>query len=80
MFAIRFISSRYVTMIYVSGSMLEILYVMSAQKQVTDVSLVLKDNGMESENPSLLIPLFVSDGKKTNSSNMYHLKVYNNTF
>ena len=33
-----------------------------ALKQVTDVSLVLKESDMESENLSLLIPLSVSDG------------------
>ena len=40
-----------------------------AQKQVTDVSLVLKDSDTESENLSSLIRLSVSDGQKTNSSN-----------
>ena len=41
---------------------------MLQQKQVTDVSLVLKDSNMESENLSLLIWLSVSDGQKTDSS------------
>ena len=52
----------------VSRSMLEILYVTSPQKQVTDVSLVVKDSDMDSENLSLLIRLSVSDGQKTDSS------------
>ena len=38
------------------------------QKQVTDVSLVLKDSDMDSENLSLLIRLSVTDGQKTGSS------------
>ena len=41
---------------------------MSPQKMVTDVSLVLKDNDMDSENISWLIRLSVSDGQKTDSS------------
>ena len=41
---------------------------MLLQKQVTDVSFVLKDSGMESENFSLLILLSVSDVQKTDSS------------
>ena len=45
-----------------------LLYVTSPQKQVTDVSLVLKDSDMDSENLSLLIRLSVSDGQKTDSS------------
>ena len=43
-----------------------LLYVTSPQKQVADVSLVLKDSDMDSENLSSLIRL--SDGKKTDSS------------
>ena len=43
-------------------------YVTSPQKQVTDVSLVLKDSDMNSENLSSLIRLSVSDGQKTDSS------------
>ena len=43
-------------------------YVTSRQKQVTDVSLVLKDSDMDSENLSSLIRLSVSDGQKTDSS------------
>ena len=45
-----------------------ILYVTSPQKQVTDVSLALKDSDMYSENLSSLIRLSVSDGQKTDSS------------
>ena len=40
----------------------------SPQKQVTDVSLILKDSDMDSENLSLLIRLSVSGGQKTDSS------------
>ena len=39
-----------------------------ATKQVTDVSLVLKDSDTESENLSSLIKLSVPDGQKTDSS------------
>ena len=45
-----------------------LLYVTSPQKQVTDVSLVLKASDMDSENLSSLILLSVSDGRKTDSS------------
>ena len=45
-----------------------LLYVASPQKQVTDVSLVLKDSDMDSENLSSFIRLSVSDGQKTDSS------------
>ena len=45
-----------------------LLYVTSSQKQVTEVSLVLKDSDMDSENLSSLIRLSVSDGQKTDSS------------
>ena len=45
-----------------------LLYVTSPQKQVTNVSLVLKDSDMDSENLSSLILLSVSDGQKTDSS------------
>ena len=38
-------------------------------KQVTDISLILKDSDMESENLSSLIWLSVSDGQKTDRSN-----------
>ena len=41
-----------------------LLYVMSPQKQVTDVSLILKDSDVDSENLSFS----VSDGQKTDSS------------
>ena len=43
-------------------------YVTSPQKQVADVSLLLKDSDMDSENLSSLIWLPVSDGQKTDSS------------
>ena len=67
---LHFISWRYVIMFSVSGSMLKILlYPTSPQKQVTNVSLVLKDNDTDSENLSSLIRLSVSDGQKTESSN-----------
>ena len=56
-------------MFSVSGSMLEIYFMItSPQKQVTNVSLVLKDSDMESETLSSLIQLSVSDGQKTDSS------------
>ena len=56
-------------MFSVSGSMLAIFfYVTSPQKQVTDVCLILKDSDMDSENLSSLIQLSVSDGQKTDSS------------
>ena len=56
-------------MFLVSGSMLrKLLYVTSPQKQVTDISLVLKDSDTESENLSSLIRLSVSDGQKTDVS------------
>ena len=42
--------------------------VTSPQKQVTDVSLLLKDSDMDSENLSSLIRLSVSDGQKADSS------------
>ena len=45
-----------------------LLYVMSPQKQVTNVSLVLKDSDIDSENLRSLIRLSVSDGQKTDSS------------
>ena len=45
-----------------------LLYVTSQQKQVTEVSLVLKDSDMDSENLTSLIQLSVSDGQKTDSS------------
>ena len=43
-------------------------YVMSPQKQVADVSLVLKDSDMDSENLSSLIRLSVTYGQKADSS------------
>ena len=45
-----------------------LLHVTPPQKQVTDVSLVLKDSDMDSENLSSLIRLSVSDVQKTDSS------------
>ena len=45
-----------------------LLYTTSPQKQVTDISLVLKESDMHSENLSSLIWLSVSDGQKTDSS------------
>ena len=45
-----------------------LLYVTLPQKQVINVSLVLKDSDMDSENLSSLIWLSVSDGQKTDSS------------
>ena len=52
--------------------MLEIYFVQryEQQIQVTDVSLVLKDSDTYLENLSLLIRLSVSDGQKTDSSNV----------
>ena len=44
-----------------------IFYVTSPQKQVTNVSLVLKDSDMDSENLSSFIRLSVSYGQKTDS-------------
>ena len=41
---------------------------MSPQKQVTDVSLVLKDSDRESEKLSSLIKLSASDGQNIDSS------------
>ena len=45
-----------------------LLYVTSPQRQVTDVSLVLKGSDMDSEILSSLIQLSVSDGQETDSS------------
>ena len=50
-------------MFSVSGSM----HVTPPQKQVADVSLVLKDSDMDSENLSSLIRFSVPDGQKTDS-------------
>ena len=46
----------------------KLLYATSQQKQVTNISLVLKDCDMDSENLSSLNRLSVSDGQKTDSS------------
>ena len=45
-----------------------LLYATSPQKQVTDVSLVLKDSDIDSENLSSLIWLSVSDDQELDSS------------
>ena len=45
-----------------------LLYETLPQKQVTNVSLVLKDSDTESENLNSWIWLSVSDGQKTDSS------------
>ena len=50
-----------------------LLYVTSQQNQVTDVSLVLKDSDMDSENLSSLIRLSVSDGQKQTVLKSYQL-------
>ena len=42
-------------------------------KQVTDISLVFKDSDTDSENLSFFILLSVSDGQKTDSSNVVSL-------
>ena len=56
-------------MFAVSGFMLENYFKQCRhKKQVTDVSLVLKDSDTESENLSSLMQLSVSDGQKTDSS------------
>ena len=63
---LRYVSWRHVIIFSVSGYLLEnLLYVTSPQKQETDVSLVLKDSDMESENISSLIRFSVSDSQKT---------------
>ena len=49
---------------------------MSPQKQVTDFSLVLKDNDTESENLISLIRLSESDGQKTISLNVSFIGIY----
>ena len=64
---LRFLTSRqHVFRLWFSAR--NLLYVMSPQKQVTDLSLVLKDSDMDSENLSSLIRLSVSDGQITDSS------------
>ena len=59
-------------MFSISGSMHEIV---SLLKQVTNVSLALKDSDTESENLSLLIQLSVSDDQKTDSLNVVSLGI-----
>ena len=64
---LRFLTSRqHVVRLWFHAC--NLLYATSPQKQVTDVSLVLKDSDMDSENLSSLIRLSVSDGQKTDSS------------
>ena len=63
---LRFLTSRQLFRLWFHAC--NLLYVTSPQKQVTDVSLVLKDSDMDSENLSSLIRLSVSDGQKTDSS------------
>ena len=69
---------HYVTFLDVTSSCfpslnpcLKSTYITSPQKQVTDVSLVLKDSDTESENLSSSIRLSVSDSQKTDSSKRY---------
>ena len=63
---LRFLTSQHVFCLWFHAC--NLLHVTSPQKQVTDVSLVLKDSDMDSENLSSLIRLSVSDGQKTDSS------------
>ena len=61
-----------------SGSIcLKFTYVTSPQKQVTNVCLILKDSDTESENLSSLIRFSVSDGQKTDSSNVIYRQIIN---
>ena len=63
---LRFLTSRqHVFCLWFRGC--NLLYVTSPQKQVSNVSLVLKDSDMDSENLSSLIRLSVSDGQKTDN-------------
>ena len=57
-------------MFTVSSSNLKFTLSYVAAKQVTDVSLVLKDSDKDSENLSSFIRLSVSDGQKTGSLNV----------
>ena len=52
---------------------LQFTYITSPQKQVADVSLVLKDSDIDSENLSSLILLSVSDGQKQTVLKSYQL-------
>ena len=61
-------SHHHIFLLWIHAS--NLLYLMSLQKQVTDVSLALKDSDTESENLSWLIQLSVSDGQKTDSLNV----------
>ena len=64
---LRFLTSRQ-DVLWFWFQACNLLNVTSPQKQVTDVSLVLKDSDMDLENLSSLIRLSVSDGQKTDSS------------
>ena len=77
MFALKitlcFLTLRhYVFRLRESGSMLEI-NLTSSQKQVTDVSLSLKDSDKKSENLGALIQLSVLDGQKQTVQMLYYL-------
>ena len=64
-----FVSWHYVIMFFcLRFHAWNLLCVTSQQKQVSKVSLVLKDSDTESENHSSLIQLSVSDGQKTEGS------------
>ena len=63
---LRFLTTHHVFRLWFHAC--NLLNVTSPQKQVTNVSLVLKDSDMDSENLSSLIRLSVSDGQKTDSS------------
>ena len=65
--ALRFLTSRHhVLRLWFHAC--NLTYVTSPQKRVTDVSLVLKDSDMDSENLSSLTRLSVSDGQKAVTS------------
>ena len=65
--ALRFLTSRHhVFRLWFHAW--KLFYVASQQNQETDVSLILKDSDMESENLSSLIRCSVSDNQKTDSS------------
>ena len=64
---LRFVSLRYVIMFSSLVPWLKFTYATSMQKQVTAVSLVLKDSDTKSETLSSLIRLSVSDSQNTDS-------------
>ena len=64
----RYVSGRYVIMFSVSVSMLENYYAAKTGNRRTPRFKV--DSDMDSENLSSLIRLSVSDGQKTDSSNV----------